>query len=319
MIHHIRTLARALSASVACAALLGPIAPRTAVAEEGFRDPRSLGMGDAFVVGNSNGSIYHNPAGIHSAPVYSLQTGYQFSDANNGSSLSASIVDAKTNPFISAGAAYSFSVGNGGSGARLDDVRDHNVRVALAAPIVPRYLSLGVGMHYANVRSGWDTLEDEPLRSKGIGFHSGLLGTYEGRFSAGFSAQNIFTTGDLDRPRRFTTGVGVFVGPVHIEAQHVTAERIVVGDRTGPNIGLDDSGDDGVEYGQGFNAGIEVNAGPVPLRLGIAREPSTEQMWIGAGLGYRNPVVGFDAGFRQNLASGFSNDRQFAVALLFFL
>lgn len=280
-----------------------------------------MGMGGAFVTGNSNGAMYHNPAGIHSAPVYSLQTGYQFDDAPNASSLSASIVDAKTNPFIAAGAAYSYTIGNGGSDAAADDLRDHHIRIALAAPLVPRRLSLGIGGQYRNTRAGFDSAEDEALRAKGFALNAGLLGTYEGRVSAGFAAQNIISTGDIDLPRRFIVGAGVFLGPIHAEAQYVTAETAQLTDPEAPNIGLGGGGGSGdkVEYGHGFNVGVEANAGPVPVRIGVGREASTEQMTLGAGFGFRSEVAGFDFGFRQNLASGFGRDRQFSMAVLFFL
>ncbi len=321
MPHNTYTTRLSPAASAAAAALALAL-PALGSAQVAHSDARATGMGDAFVVGNSNGAIYNNPAGILTAPVYSIAAGYAYQGDANAHSAGASIVDAKTNPWIAAGFAYSFAAGAGPTDEKVDDIRDHSMRVALAAPIVPRVLSLGISANYLNFRTGFNDDRQEALRARGATFDAGIIGTVGGRFSVGFAAQNTFSIGDVDAPRRFLAGGGVFLGPLHFEAQYVTAEKAPEA-ATGAGIGLGGGAVEGDEetvvYGHGFNAGLEFNAGPVPLRVGAGLDPRTGESSIGAGFGMRSDFAGFDIGYRQNLASGRSRDRNLVVAILIFL
>lgn len=302
---------------------------RPAHAQTEFTSPRAIGMGNAFVAGNSNGALYHNPAGILTASVYSLETGYQFSDADNSHAMSVSIVDAKTNPWIAAGGGFSYAIGNGGSDGKTDDVRDYNVRAALAAPLVPRHLSLGVGARYANYRLGVNDADGDPIRENPFTLDAGLVGTINGKASIAFAAQNLLQPDGVVGSRRFTTGGALFLGPVHVEAQYVTAEiteTVVSGnDSEGGTIGLGGSSSSQTrtsgtgEWGHGFGLGLEVNAGPVPIRAGTSRDPVTGDFRVGGGFGFRSDFAGFDAGFIQNVSKGMGTDRYFGISASFFL
>lgn len=250
---------------------------------------RAFGMGDAFVAGgNSNGAIFHNPAGIVTASMYSAEAGYVFRDGNNSSAATASIIDSSTNPNIGAGVAYTY-----GFGGAVDDVSsaisDHDIRFALSSPAVPGRFSIGLGGRYMSV-GGRFPFDDEgnevrSERDKAFTMDVGVM-ALAGIVTVGAAAQNLIQADDFNLPRRWTAGAGVLSGDFHVEAQYV---------------GQSLAGGGTENVGHGFAIGAEYIAVSVPIRVGFSRDGLTDQNSISTGLGYRSQTFGVDAAFRQNL------------------
>lgn len=275
-----------LFALFATLALLFPVA---AAAQTEGTSLRAFGMGDAFVGGgNSNGAIFHNPAGIVTASMYSAEAAYVFRDGTNSSAATASIIDSSTNPNIGAGVAYSYGFGGG-----VDDVSsaisDHDVRVALSSPAVPGRFSIGLGGRYMSVggRFPIDENGDEvrQKRDKAFTMDVGLM-AMAGALSIGVAAQNLIQADAFNLPRRWSAGIGVEAGDFHAEAQYV---------------GQSLAGGGTESIGHGVAVGAEYVIVVVPIRVGFSRDGLTEQNSISTGLGYRSESFGLDAAFRQNL------------------
>ena len=117
---------------------------------------RPLGMGSAFTAAASgNGALYHNPAGVGTISIYTLEGSFFVARGTN--TLNASIVDSKLNPKLAAGAAYSFEFSS-------DDDRSltgHDTRVALASPVIPKRLIIGIGGRYLKVLEGDGSVQIE--------------------------------------------------------------------------------------------------------------------------------------------------------------
>lgn len=292
---------RTLAASAA-AALLLVAAP--ALAQDEFQSVRPLGMGNAFVGGgNSNGALYRNPAGIISAGVYSLEAGYQRSA--NLNSFGTSIVDSKTNPQIAMGIGYAYSFGDGPTRIDDDDIARHDLRGAIAFPLVPQRVALGVGVHYSRFFAGFGPPPEDSEETRGpqiidggFSMDVGLMANLGRVFNIGIAAQRLLQPDGYPLGRAYAGGFGVFLGGAHFEVGWRGEERLRDG-----------------EFGNGVNVGLEYTIVTIPIRVGYDLDPRTEGNYISAGLGYRSDHAGADFGFRQNLSEGQSNDRMIGVSL----
>lgn len=129
-----------LSVLLASTALL---LTQSAAAQGAQPGTRPLGMASAFTANaNGNGALYHNPAGIGSSLVYSVEGTYGLSPDLN--TFTASVVDSKLNQKISAGFSYSYEQ------SRKDnlDLSGHDGRLALATQFIPGRLVAGIGGRY---------------------------------------------------------------------------------------------------------------------------------------------------------------------------
>lgn len=280
------------------------LAAAPVVAQSEMRNPRAVGMGEAYAGGgNASGAIFHNPAGIITAGVYEGLAGWQLSGEPDGNAIGVQIVDSKTNPNVAAAASWSYVFANGDEDTRADDVRDHHFRGALAFPVVPQRLSLGLGARYTSVRTGWSLGSDgtenggEAERAKPFTFDAGLMASLSRNFILGASFQNILQPDDAIEGRRYNAGVGVYFDALHVELAYAGEASLTSN-----------------ETGHGVRAGLEYTLGPAPLRAGFSRDGLSEQNYVHGGIGYRSRTFGMDLALQQNV-SGTAGDRLIMLSI----
>jgi hypothetical protein len=308
-----------------------------ASADPEMRNMRTMGMGEAFVgAGSGTGSLYHNPASILSAAIYEGQFGYQRGFDTDMNAIGVSLADAKTNPSVAAGVAYSFGFGRDpglqaafDANESLEDtnnrVRDHDIRAALAFPLVPGALSLGAGIRYVNhTRGRWtqnitvqiETLEDTDgnpettddqvvttttdiqekeydISTAGVTLDGGIMAQVGETIALGFAVHNILEINGLGEGRTIEGGIGGYFNGAHFEAAYLS-EQI-----------------DGT-FVHGFALGIEYAVDAAPIRAGFRYEGDGKS-YLSGGFGYRTERVGGDFGFEQNVHQ--SSDRTLGASL----
>ncbi len=302
-----------------------------------LRNMRTMGMGEAFVgAGSGPGAIYHNPATILSAAVYEGAIGYQRGFSGETNAVGVSLADAKTNPSVAAGVAYSFGFGNDpqlrtalNAQASVSQpnsrVRDHDIRGAIAFPLVPGALSLGVGLRYVNhSRGSWtqgitvsvDTVTDtdnDPLttddqivtttdvvenreyeiRRSGVTLDGGIMAQIGDNMALGFAVRNILEIKGLDEGRIIEGGIGGYFGGAHVEIAYISEQ-------------LEEGFDHGVALG------LEYVVGAAPVRAGFRYEGAGRN-YLSGGFGYRSESVGGDFAYEQNVNQ--SDDRTLGASL----
>lgn len=283
----------AAALTVVCLCVFAPAAS----AQNGYTSTRAMSFGGAWSGGPSNGALYVNPAGMMLLSTYSAELGYHYNGTGNRHGMGVSAIDSSTNPNIAAGLAYSYTLGPGETDDKDDNARDHDMRFAIAAPVVPNLIFLGVGGHYTSVR-GFETVTRAPpiglptsptvtteaTRFNAMTVDIGLMAALARVVAIGVSVQNLAQTQNVLAGRRYTGGAALFIGPVHAEAQYSMAQRR-----------------DNKEYEGTFSAGAEVTiARRVPIRVGMTTRNLTDAIWITGGLGYRSEYAGFEVGYQQS-------------------
>ncbi|TVQ98365.1 MAG: hypothetical protein EA398_13330 [Deltaproteobacteria bacterium] len=293
---HTPRAATALAALVLLAGLAAPAAAQ----QQPWTGLRAMGMADAFVGGGSGTSaIYHNPAGISLAPIYSAELGYLHNIGPNLHTLGVGIADGATNPNFGGAIAYNLTIGDGRFGDDgLEGTRDHDLRAALTVPIVPQRITFGFGTRYVNFSRGTrEELAANQFRAYGFGFDLGLIAAVIPEFAVGVSFLNLGAPEDANLPRTLRAGTALFLGPLHLELDY----------------GADfDSADDTTST---FAVGTEISiANTVPVRAGFRHEGLTDRNVLTGGIGYRTPEGGIDAAIVANPST--PRDIAFAFSLL---
>lgn len=260
---------------------------------------RSAGMGDNNVAtATSNGAIFHNPAGLAGASLYSLEAGYDASFRTRTHRLVLSVADSKTNEAIAGGFAYTFSFAQDGSEPYEERKRDHDLRIAGALPIIPQRLSIGVSGRYLNYKHGEDESRTD---SNGFSMDAGLMARLTDQVFFGFAAQDlVFVKGATGR-RKLRSGLGAFFGPVQINAQWAA--------------GIDRGQEETVQHR--FGGGVEVNLDGLMLRVGYQHHFWDHDNVLSVGFGFRSDGFGLDAVYRQHFET--RDRRHFGVSFLVFL
>lgn len=297
-----------------------------------MRNVRTMGMGEAFAGGGSGtGALHHNPASILAAPVYEGQLGYQRGFAGDSNAIGVSLADAKTNPTVAAGIAYSFGFARD---EQLQDffdaheeltntdnrVRDHDIRGALAFPLVPQLLSLGAGIRYVNhLRGAWtqtidaetEVVEDTDgntttvtapedrrydIAVGGVTFDAGIMAQVSPNIGLGFAVHNILELEGLEEGRSLEGGLGGYFGAAHVEVAYISQQV------------------DG-EFEHGVALGLEYVVDAAPIRAGFRHE-GTDLSYLSVGFGYRSERVGGDFAYEQNVNT--SSDRTLGASLALF-
>lgn len=257
------------------AVLAGAASP--ALAQDLTQGTRPAGMGEAYTaMGEGAAGIHHNPAGIARSVMYAIDATFEYNPY--GSVLNASISDSKTNPALGAGFSYSYFIGRDDN----EDLGGHDIRLALAVPVVPDRVALGVGGRYLKFADGdVETLNGFTLDAGAIikvteGFHFGVAG------------QNLIDPCDkqgceLVAPTTITGGLA-------FQNQFLT----VTGD-----VGVDVTSQDSASML--FGVGLEFLLQSVPLRAGFERNEAADQSNVTFGLGWRTSAAGFDLGYKLDL------------------
>lgn len=267
---------------------------------------RSAGMGDNMVAGaGANAALFHNPSGLSLANVYAIELGYDTVLKAGQHSIGVSAADSQTNGVLAGGFAYTYTFDRGTAPEREDKWRDHDFRAALAVPLIPEVLALGVTGHYMNyVRPGFDA-EGEPGRIKSSGFtlDAGLSAMLGESVFLGFVAQDLLSVRGATAGRDLRAGLGFLAGPMRLQAEY------------GANLYQKHA-----THHVGF--GTEVMLQMIALRAGYRwispdRFESSNDHELSFGLGYRGRTFGLDAAYRQEIQR--SPTRWFGVSMLFFI
>lgn len=256
-------------------------------------------MGDnnvATVTGN--GAIFHNPAGLAGATLYSVELGYDASFRTRTHRIGFSVADSKTNDIVAGGVAYTFSFAPDGDAPWEQRKRDHDVRVSAAVPLVAGRLSLGVtGTYLAYTHGDGETKH----RSKGFSLDAGLMARLTDSVFFGFSAQDlVYVDGGTGR-RNLRSGLGAFFGPIQLNVEW--------------GVGIDPGQDEVAQHR--FGVGTELNLEGFMLRLGYRRLFSYDDNVLSVGAGFRSGSFGFDTVYRQYFNE--RKEREFGLSLVILL
>ncbi|MFB6262074.1 MAG: hypothetical protein ABEL76_00425 [Bradymonadaceae bacterium] len=235
---------------------------------------RPLGMSGTYnAVGTGAAGLYHNPAGIAAANMYSLNGTYEFTPSTNV--LSASIVDSKTNSNIAAGVGYSYLLGR----SELSNSFGHDIRLALAIPAVPDRVSVGVEGRYAILNTDGTEL------ARGFTMEAGFLFRIVDKLKLGVVGRNLIDICDRPRVCRTVTPLTMAGGLAYGEGSPFTATADVEVDLGSEEDQVNLRYQIGGEY---------LVAGSVPIRVGYEHKTFTETDHVSLGAGWRASRFGID-------------------------
>ncbi len=274
------------------------LAPVAAGAQGRTEGARPLGMGSAFTANASgNGAIYHNPAGVASIFIYSLEGSYFLSPGFN--TLNTSVVDSKLNTKLAAGAAYSFDFSSDNA-----KVKAHDARLALASQLIPDRMILGVGGRYLFATQA----KEEILNS--FTLDVGTVVRIADGFFVGVSGNNL-----IDPCKDRGAECPASAGPRSLSS------GLSLGSSAGFQLSADlrtdfSTKEERDEVGFVYAAGVEVLAAQIlALRAGYQFHDLDQEHVMAAGGGLKTEAIGLDVGFQFNFAQESS---LLSVALQFY-
>lgn len=279
-------------------ATLGGMSAAFAEEEESFQGRpefyggmRAAGAGGSHTaIASGTDAIYYNPAGVARAPMYVLDGAFSYTP--QGSIVGAGIADSKINPQIAGGAAYNFYFGQGEN----KNLSGHDARIALAIPVVPERVSVGIGVRYLHIiDKSLPKIEDEKNSQALLAGFTGDVGVTvraHDLVHLGLSGQNLLDHCSDDDACRGTTptriNLGVGIGQ---ETAFMASGRVALDLTSGPEPLFD------------FGVGAEyLVAQMIPLRVGFERRAFLEQNMITAGGGWRSEQAGVDFAYRHDLS-----------------
>lgn len=272
--------------SVICLFLLSFI-PTELVAQTFPGGSRAAGMGQAYTaVGTGTDGLFHNPAGIAHAIMYSVDGRY--SRTPSGNVLNASIVDSKTNPNLSAGLSYSYFLGSNAA----SDIKSHDVRGVIAIPAVPEKVSIGVGGRWIRSKQeGMGSKKNKTVETiNGITLDVGVLFQVVEMLNVGLAGQNLIdvcpeSSGCKNvAPTRVTGG-----------ASFGKSELFTVSSDVGINLTSSDTPKPLVDLGAEYMIDKAF-----PLRLGYQYRSLNSTNFLTTGLGWRSEKAGLDLAYRAD-------------------
>ncbi len=286
--------------SIGAVAALILLAASPALGQGRFEGARPMGMASAFTASASgNGALYHNPAGVGTIFMYSVEGSYQLSP-DGFNTLNASIVDSKLNPKLAAGAAYSYEFNSDED----NNFTGHDARVALASPVVPERLVLGVGGRYLSFTQGKEDL------LSGFTLDVGATLRIADGFFMGVSGNNLIDPcqgNDADCPA--------------VAAPRSVGGGLAFGSSIGflisADVRADFSPDDDVRMI--YAGGAEILLAQVlALRAGYQYRDLEKENVLGVGGGIKTDAVGIDVGYQRRFEAK-EDILNIALQLYFFL
>ena len=246
--------------------------------------PRTLSMGGAQrALGNSNETIYWNPAGMALRKRYEVDGQYLYGSRDAVSHYNFSIVDSNTGP-VAGGVAYTFTH----AGPR--DAGIHRIRMGFAVQLSD---SLALGISGQHVRGGY-TLSDAPEKTEPRLWSGdlGLLARVSDHLQIGVSARNLLRDERSELTRR---DIGAGIAYLD-ETFTVTAEA---------DWDLEDK-----QRTTAYRAGAEyVAGGSFPLRIGYAHQPYVgadgqdgDESVLGGGVGILVATGSVNASYQKSLS-----------------
>lgn len=256
-------------------------------AREFLTSTRGYGLGNAMVASASGTSaIWHNPAGIASAVMYSVDANYTYNHAISGHGVETNVVDMKSNPYVGMGIGFLYQ-----HAAPTNNDTEHliHVRFGFAVPLANNIISLGVSGLYSHILYNGDKLLGQ------FSMDVGLIVRPLEWMSIAFSAQNLIV-GDYKMYMPRMIAVGISAGSIDLGLNAMFEASFNI---SADNIGASGSYGVGVEY---------VLKKLVPIRVGYRFENDDHHV-LTAGLGYRHSegLFGLDLGYQHHF-NDYSNE-----------
>lgn len=270
--------------------LTTPLMATAARAQASMPGARPAGMGEAAnAVSDGTSGIFHNPAGIARAIMYGIDGTFGFT--KTGNVLSASVVDSKTNPSVSAGFGVIYAFGREATDTRTSLA----LRLPLAFPVVPDKVSLGVTASFLKMNDKDDTGKEFQLL-RGFTFDVGALFRATDELSIGILARNLLKPTCATCEQSGEVPVPMVVGG-----------GVAYGDSRAYVISADLDFD--LDSGDGVNINVEVGGEylieqAVPVRVGFRRVGFTDSNLLTVGTGWRSSAAGVDASYQHDLTGG---------------
>ncbi len=258
-----------------------------------------LGSGDAGISSSSGtAALYANPAGMAGLMMYSIETGYDYSNPQNGHGFHASLSDSRTNQYVSAGLSYAYANAKADQfmGGRYT-YEGHHLRVALASGYRSRAVAIlfGAGLKYYKVSRTPEANIDT------INMDVGALLSIMDLVRIGVVGYNVIVQDDRTA-MPISLGLGISFNYGGLVGAFDTVLDFRQTDNVTPIYRL------GLEY---FLAGM------LALRTGFEFDQLTDARRVTTGIGYISSAWGIDVGYRQNVQD--QEDALVAVTLRFFI
>ncbi|MBQ9396634.1 MAG: hypothetical protein IJU23_14105 [Proteobacteria bacterium] len=256
-------------------------------AREYLTSTRGYGVANAMVASASGtAAIWHNPAGISSAKMYSVDAAYNYDNDVNGHGFEVNLVDMKSNEYVGAAVGFLYE-----HMAPTDGVTEHlmHLRFGVAVPLANDVISLGVGGVYSHILHNGDKLLGQ------FTLDAGVIVRPLSWLSVGFSAQNLIV-GDYKAYMPRMIAVGISAGSVELGLNGMFEASF--------NISADDIAKSG-SYGVGVEYVLKKL---VPIRVGYRYEGEGHHV-LAAGLGYRHNdgMFGLDLAYQHHF-NDYSNE-----------
>jgi hypothetical protein len=255
-----------------------------------FEGLRSAGAGGSHTaVASGTDALYLNPAGVARATMYVVDGAFSYTP--QGALLTAGISDSQTNPNFAGAVGYTYFLGQGEN----SEQSGHDVRGAVAIPVVPERVSVGVGVRYLRITDeGIPMVEedDDQLLMSGFTIDAGLIVRAAELLHLGLSAQNL-----IDRC------------PEDPACRGTTPTRIGGGFAIGEETGFLGSGQAAIDLTSSpggptvdFGVGLEYMAAQmVPIRVGFQRRGFLDRNLLTGGVGWRSEQAGVDFAYQHDL------------------
>jgi len=249
-------------------------------ARERLTTARGLGLANAMSASaGGTAAVWHNPAAITQAFMYSIEAAYRFGNNNGTHGFQVDLLDMKSNEYVGAEIGYDYEY------SKPNDKSQHfnHVRLGLAVPLANNMVSIGVTGVYSNIKYDGDTALSQ------FTMDVGLMIKPLSWLSLSFAAQNLIV-GDYAyiMPRMYTAGIAF--------------SSLEYGIGVMFDASFNGSADDIKNTGS-YAVGVEyLLIGEFPLRLGYRYEAPDALHVIAAGAGYRDKggKLGLDISYQHH-------------------
>ena len=228
-------------------------------------------------------ALEYNPAAMHQVMQYAVDTSYYYNAPSSAHGFTAAIVDSKTNQALAAGFSYTFMMDQSINGDQtLSDRTGHVVRGGLASG----YRTEGISVHLGGSITYFDSDLSGADREKSVTMDAGLLLVVNNMFRLAVVGHNLIEADSADLPRRLGLGTSIFMNSFLL-----CFDAVLDFETLDSTKAL-------------YKAGAEYSiAEQFPIRIGYQYDDLVQEQYISGGVGVVTPSVGFEFGFRQNLAN----------------
>ena len=242
---------------------------------------RGYGVANAMSASASGTSaIWHNPAGIAEAIMYTVDASYLYDHETSGHGFQANVVDSKSNEYVSAGIGLLYEYGKPDKSQHLV-----NARFGIAVPLADRLICLGITGLYSYLKYDGNKIVSQFSMDAGV-----IVRPLEW-MTIGFSAQNIIV-GDHAAYMPRILSFGIAAGSLEYGFNFMFDASF------NPNA-------DDIAKSADYSFGAEYLLKKlVPIRAGYRYEADNHHV-LAVGLGYRDAggMFGLDLAYQHHFKS----------------